>query len=317
MQLVFWGWLIGSVGFIAWRSLPLAARGRTQPDTPNLVFGEEGEHDGQFHMPREIGFSPDQREMYILDRSHRVQVFDREGGFLRLWNTPEGVWGNPRGLDVGSDGTVYVADTHNSQVLTYSPDGRLLRRLGRRGKAPGEFMAVTDVAIDPDGCLWTCEYGGSNDRIQKFDAAGKVLLTSGGFGSEPGRFSRPQGITAGPDHRIFVADAVNHRVQILDRRGRLLAVWGGVGTAPGKMKYPYCVTLDQQGLVYVAEFENNRISVFSPDGRFLTWVGHSGRAPNGLNNPWGVAVARNGDIYVADTMNYRIQRFAPLAGFKR
>ena len=46
---------------------------------PELVFGDAGEHDGQFHMPREVGFSPDGSRLYILDRSHRVQVFRPDG----------------------------------------------------------------------------------------------------------------------------------------------------------------------------------------------------------------------------------------------
>ena len=36
---------------------------------PLLLFGRPGDHDGQFRMPREVGFSPDGSWLYILDRS--------------------------------------------------------------------------------------------------------------------------------------------------------------------------------------------------------------------------------------------------------
>ena len=163
-------------------------------------------------MPREVGFSPDDRRLYILDRTHRVQVFTREGRFINGWATPPGQLGNPRGLDIGPDGNIYVADTHNSEILVYSPEGRLVRKWGRPGKGPGEFIAVTDVAQDSKGCVWTSEYGSYNDRIQKFDSTGKLLFQVGHFGSAPGQFSRPQGVAIGKGDRVFVADAVNLRI---------------------------------------------------------------------------------------------------------
>jgi len=282
---------------------------------PLLVFGISGEHDGQFHMPREVGFSPDGSRLYILDRSHRVQVFAPDGRFITMWNTPPGQLGNPRGLDVAPDGTLFVADTHNSGILVYSPEGRLLRKWGRPGRAPGQFISVTDVALDSRGDLWACEYGASNDRVQKFDAAGHCMVTFGKFGSGVGEFSRPQGIAIDDRDRVYVADAVNHRVQVLSGEGadvKVEQVWGEVGSAPGKLRYPYDVAFDRQGRLYVAEYGNSRISVFTPEGRFLTSFGRPGRGPGEFDHPWGVSLAPAGEIYVADTMNYRIQKFAPL-----
>ena len=280
---------------------------------PTLVFGDAGAHDGQFHQPREVGFSPDGSRLYILDRTQRVQMFTSQGEFQETWPTPPGGKGNPRGLDVDPEGRVFVADTHHSQVLVYDPGGSLVRRWGRFGKGPGEFIAVTDVAVAADGCTWTCEYGEYNDRIQKFDPEGKWILTTGSFGTAPGQFSRPQGLAFGPDRSLYVADAVNHRVQVLDDTGRVVALIGQVGARPGELKYPYSVAFDGQGRLYVVEYGNERVSVFRPGGRFLTTFGRPGRAPGELDRPWGVSVARNGDIYVADTMNYRIQRFPPLS----
>jgi tripartite motif-containing protein 71 len=277
------------------------------------MFGMPGHHGGQFQMPREVAFAPDGSELYILDRSHRVQVFSPEGRYLRGWQTPFGPLGNPRGMDVDKRGRLYVADTHNSQILVYDRTGGLLRQWGRPGKAPGEFTSVTDVAVARDGSVWACEYGAYNDRVQKFDAKGRLLLTVGSFGDRPGQFNRPQGIAVeARTGNIFVADAVNHRVQVLAPDGTLLRVMGSAGTAPGMFRYPYDVEFDAAGRLYVAEFGNCRISVFSPEGRFLAAIGGPGRAPGQFDHPWGVGVAQDGEVFVADTMNYRIQRFPPL-----
>ena len=65
-------------------------RSSTPVREPLLQFGGSGAHDGQFHMPREVGFSPDGKRLYILDRSHRVQVFNPDGTFVAMWPTPFG-----------------------------------------------------------------------------------------------------------------------------------------------------------------------------------------------------------------------------------
>lgn len=309
--------VVGALGALAaWVLLASGCGPGAEIRSPLVIFGEAGEHEGQFHMPREVGFSPDGSELYILDRSHRVQVFRPDGVFLRMWPTPYGPLGNPRGLDVDHQGRIYVADTHNSQVLVYNCAGRLLRRVppgrGRPGKRPGEFVSVTDVALDGHGNLWACEYGSYNDRVQKFDARGRVLVTFGKFGRAAGEFSRPQGIAVDGADRVYVADAVNHRIQVLTSAGAVERVWGQVGARPGELRYPYDVTFDGRGRLYVAEFGNSRVSVFTPEGRFLTCFGRAGHGPGEFDHPWGVGVAPNGEIYVADTMNYRVQKFAPL-----
>ncbi len=312
-----WGRRVLSIGIAAATLVAavfLATR-RSSGDAfvePVRVFGKAGQHPGQFHMPRSIEFSPDGKRVYILDRTHRVQVFQPDGFFQEEWRTPPGILGNPRGHDVAPDGTLYVADTHNSQVVIYSPDGKERRRIGKRGLRPGEFVAVTDVALDPQGNLWTCEYGQYHDRVQKFDASGRFLLEYGTFGSGPGQFSRPQGITTDRDGNVYVADAANHRVHKLSPEGKPLLVWGVTGHKPGQLYYPYDVFVDSRQRIFVSEYGNNRVSVFDRQGQHLYSWGRPGHGPGEFDHPWGVCVAPSGEVWVADTMNYRIQIFPPI-----
>ena len=75
--------------------------------------------------------------------------------------------GKPTGLSFDRDGNLMVADTHYFQVLVYSPQGKLLRKLGgKNGEKPGEFGFVTGTAQDSQGNLYVSEYG-EYDRIQK------------------------------------------------------------------------------------------------------------------------------------------------------
>jgi DNA-binding beta-propeller fold protein YncE len=279
---------------------------------PVLIFGEPGRGDGQFNIPRSVDFMQD-GSVLVMDRSDRIQRFTPDGQYLSTWHTLSVAHGNPRGLSIAPNGEVYVADTHNSQVLVYSTQGKIVRRWGSYGMRPGQFIWVTDVAVDPHGPVYTCEYGeGRADRVQKFDSRGRFVLQLAHFGSRPGEVQRPEGLAL--DHRgnLFVADGVNHRVQEFAPDGRLLAVIGGLGSASGQLRYPYDVALDSADRLYVCEFGNHRISVFGPDHRLITTWGRPGRGPGEFNHPWGVGVDASGFIYVADTYNYRVQKFAPL-----
>lgn len=57
------------------------------------------------------------------------------------------------GLDVGSDGRIYVGDWYQQKVTVLDPAGRVVRTIGRRGSGPGEFRAVRGVQVLPGDSL--------------------------------------------------------------------------------------------------------------------------------------------------------------------
>lgn len=196
-----------------------------------LIWGRHGVSDGRLQKPRAITIDAHD-QLYLVDMTARIQVFDTEGRFLRGWQTPEHQAGRPTGLSISRRREVLVADTHYYRILIYSSEGKLLRTLGGTpGTGPGQFGLVTDAVEDRQGNFYVSEYG-ENDRIQKFSPEGRWLLTWGGHGSEPGRFLRPQKMAIDPEDRIWVADACNHRIQVFDTQGRLLRNWGTQGAAP-------------------------------------------------------------------------------------
>jgi hypothetical protein len=109
-------------------------------------------------------------------------------------------------------GNVAVPDTHYYQVLFYSPEGELLRKLGgQRGNGPGQFNWVTDVAQDSAGNYYVSEYG-ELDRIQKFTSDGQFLLQWGEHGDGPGQFVRPQSLAIDEQDRDGVPDGQVHQL---------------------------------------------------------------------------------------------------------
>lgn len=246
--------------------------------------------------------------LYLVDMTARIQVFSPDGEFLRGWQTPTHENGRPTGLTIDRRGRLLVADTHYFQVLIYSPEGKLLDKLGGvEGHRPGEFGLVTDAVEDSKGNMYVAEYG-EYDRIQKFDPQGKFLLEWGGHGSQPGQFVRPQNLAIDELDRVWVVDACNHRIQVFDGGGKLLSMWGLQGSAPGELYYPYDLAFDQQGNLYVCEYGNHRVQKFTRSGESLGCWGKHGRGPGELHNPWAIVCDRRGRIHVLDTNNHRVQR---------
>jgi len=281
--------------------------------TADLIWGKAGITDGRLQKPRAIAIDG-QDQLYIIDMTARIQVFDVDGKYLRGWKTPVSKNGRPSGLSIDRVGRLLVADTHYYRMLVYeTSDGAPVEEAtigGTLGRAPGEFGFVTDVVVDSQGNYYIGEYG-DFDRIQKFSHDGKFLLQWGSHGSEPGQFRRPQNLqfqVVDGQEQIWVVDACNHRVQVFDTGGKLLQHWGEEGSDVGQLYYPYDLAFDGQGHIYVCEYGNHRVQKFALDGKPVASWGRQGRGPGELHNPWALAIDSQGRVHVLDSNNHRVQR---------
>jgi len=251
-------------------------------------------------------------QLYIVDTTGRIQVFDTGGQPLRVWSTPETENGRPTGLSFdGRRNELLVADTHYYRVLVYSPDGepKLHRQIGGTpGVGPGEFAFVTDAARDDAGHTYVGEYGDS-DRIQKFSPDGKFICQWGGTGGRPGEFVRPQSLLVDGED-LWIADACNHRIQRFDLTSdvpQLVDHWGSEGGELGELYYPYGLEIDASGNLLVCEYGNQRVQKFTPKGAPLATWGSPGHQPGQLYQPWSIALDSRGWLHVLDSNNHRIQ----------
>jgi DNA-binding beta-propeller fold protein YncE len=287
----------------------VAGCGARSGSSAELIWGIHGSKPGWLNKPRVAAFDA-RDQLYLADLTDRIQVFDRDGKFIRCWRTPDLNVDGPSGLTVDRYGRLLVADTHFYRVLVYSPDGEILFQLGDgvQENSPGRFGYPTDVVIDRAGNFYVAEYG-ENDRIQVFSPEGKWLRQWGGHGYEPGEFLRPRALAIDEDDRLYVADSCNHRIQVFDTMGNLLRLWGTRGKAAGQLSYPYDVAIGPDHFLYVCEYGNNRVQKFTLDGEPLGTWGTAGRGPGQLNNPWALAVDHRGAVSVIDSNNHRVQRF--------
>ena len=298
---------LGLFALIALALMPGCDSG--EGSTPDLVWGIHGRKPGWLVKPRAAVFDSEDH-LYLVDLTDRVQVFDREGKFLRHWRMPDFNVDGPSGVSVDRRGRLLVADTHFYRVLVFSPEGEILLQIGDgvQGTTPGRFGYPCDVVCDKAGNFYVADYG-ENDRVQVFSPEGKWLRQWGGHGYEPGQFVRPRALAIDDRDRIYVADSVANRIQVFDTQGKLLDSWGKRGAGLGELAYPYDVAIGPDGSVFVCEYGNHRVQKFKPDGTPLGVWGESGRGPGQLYNPWALAVDSKGEVSVVDSNNHRVQRF--------
>lgn len=317
-----------------------------EPIAGAKVLGGLGEAPGQFAYPRAI--EQDGTNLWVVDKSARVQELDPATGECRLWfRMPDSELGKPVGLTAGlgpgGERLLYIADTHYHRIMVYRPpaptdaqgpaaamrpvEPELVASFGGYGTGPGEFIYPTDIAILPsaDGTrlerLYITEYGG-NDRVSVFDRDFKFLFSFGtpgmaddGDDAAPGTpvFQRPQCIEIDPAAgEVYVVDSRNHRIGRFTLEGALKGWIGGPhrsGRGLGDLRYPYAMALLGDGTALVAEFGNNRVQrIDLATGEGLRVWGRPGRGRGELATPWAIAVL-NQKVFVLDSGNSRIVSF--------
>ncbi|NJL58452.1 MAG: 6-bladed beta-propeller [Desulfobacteraceae bacterium] len=76
----------------------------------------------------------------------------------------------------------------------------------------------------------------NNHRVQVFDADGKFITNWQSYGSEPGRFDRPEAVTADSEGNIYVVDKNNNRIQKFGADGNYITAWNGENTDERTLK---------------------------------------------------------------------------------
>lgn len=112
--------------------------------------------------------------VYVCDRpNNRIQVFRKDGGFVReliVAPSTRGA-GSTWDVDLSHDARqtwLYDADGENNTVWTLLRDsGKVVARLGHRGRSAGQFHWLHNMAVDSKGTIYTTEVD-SGKRAQRF-----------------------------------------------------------------------------------------------------------------------------------------------------
>ncbi len=263
-----------------------------------------------------------QDRVYVLNRSsHPVMVFDRDGKFLGSWG--EGYFKRAHGIRMSQDGTIYCTDDENHTVSQFTPEGKVVKVLGNKGKPSDTgyiqqpdllkslatikrggppFNRPTGVALSSSGEIFVSD-GYGNARVHKFSREGKLLLSWGKPGTKPGQFRLPHNIWIDKQDRVWVPDRENSRIQVFDTNGKFLTQWTD-------LLRPADIFIDNEGTVYVSELDP-RVSIFTNGGKLLARWGTPEKDPMKaqLGSPHAISVDSRGDIYIG-SIDRGVQKFA-------
>ncbi len=151
-------------------------------------WGTKGNGPGQFSTPHTIAIDRD-NNIYVGDRANRrIQVFDTEGKFLRMFTidvqpdpktravngaTPTGarlaaVIGAPNSICIppGGSQVMFVGEsTYPGRLFKVSLDGKVLGVIGRSGRQIKQFSGGHQLACPSENDVYVAE--SSNWRVQK------------------------------------------------------------------------------------------------------------------------------------------------------
>ncbi len=113
-------------------------------------------------------------KLYVADlKNDRVQIFDKDGKFLKLWGKSGSATGEfkaPAGIAIDAQDRVYVTEIGNDRVQVFDKDGQFLTAFGSKGAGNGEFGNLHGIACDKaTGWLYVADT--ANNRIQVFKPA--------------------------------------------------------------------------------------------------------------------------------------------------
>jgi sugar lactone lactonase YvrE len=141
-------------------------------------FGAPGTNTAEFNFPTGL-FVSTNSEVFVVDQNNdRVQVFNTQGAFLRMFSlvTPLGgmglgaVGGRSQGIIGDNQGRLYVADSFQGFVRVFNVQGNYLGRVGTMGNLSGQFRTPLGLALDGYNRLFTASANNSRVEVLGMDA---------------------------------------------------------------------------------------------------------------------------------------------------
>lgn len=281
------------------------------------IYGWGPGADQQLTRPASVAIAGDGSILVpLVTGNAQIYRFGPDGIFQRSFAGSEGEGRvlYPTGVSVGPDGSIYVVQTTQENLIKLTPDGaETVFKIN--------VVKPSAVAVDEDMIVV-----GAKEGFAILDTEGTPIqvIGTGGFGDD--QFDTVSGVAIDDKGDIYIVDTYNNRISKYTPQGERLwmVTTGNPGNrsanegamslvtetdAPAAMQTPGAAVIDGSGRLVVLDMLDFSLAVFDPQtGDFLAKYGTFGTEEGTFVYPSGLAYDAERDWFaVADLGNDRVQ----------
>lgn len=218
-------------------------------------IGKRGRRKGELMVPMGVTVA-ENGKVFVTDKAlSKIAIFDNKGALLQEFTVPHPM------KPVVAGAKLYL--TSSQAIYVYSLNGRLLSKIGRKGKAMGEFDYPFGIAIDGAGRIYVADL--MNLRVQALDRKGEPIWVKGfppkDIMGKDRTFGLPAGLALGGDGRLYLVDSFFNQITILAKDGNIVGSVAKRGNREGELYYPAGIASRGDGIFAVADKYNDRVQI--------------------------------------------------------
>jgi DNA-binding beta-propeller fold protein YncE len=255
---------------------------------------------------RKVAWDRGRNLVYAIDSEKKAVNVLKDGKLSRTLVLPDR---NPVAIAIDQNGTPWVFDKEESQLLKLDQDGKILLTVGSSGSREGYFSRPKDICLSRDGSVYVADT--NNDRIQVFNSDGVFLNAfTKGPGGQP--LESPIAIDLDSKGNLYVLLGSSNKAVVLSPNGDVLREFGGKPPGEGTFDTPVSLAVAGNELM-VLDAGNNNIKVFTLSGEFKREFGSKGEGKGDFVKPSSIAVLDGGSFMVSDSGNERLQELVTVS----
>ena len=220
-----------------------------------VVLNEKGEFIRSFgknlvRCPNGICIDKGNR-VYVTNRANKkIMLFNSKGEYITEVHDGETLK-EPRGIAQDAQGNLIVCDSGNKCVRFFSPEGHILKTIGK-----GWLQKPFDCLCYEDKIL-VSDY--DTHLIKVYNSNGRFLYEFGKHGTGDGEFNAPTGLAVDKTGHLLVCCENSPNVHVFTLEGKFVTKFGN---GESEFVRPTSVSILKSGVIVVCEFGNCRLQTF-------------------------------------------------------